>query len=77
MWTRTRWTTPVCRGRSSTRQSIRAKVVAGAFVIAGRGPAVAVAEVVDVDVAGVLHLRDVGGTVEVYLHLVWQGRPVP
>lgn len=53
------------------------KIVAGAFVIAGRGTAVAVAEVVDVDEDGVVHLRDVGGTIEANLHLVRQGKPVP
>ena len=52
------------------------KIVAGAFVVAGRGTAVAVAEVVDVAEDGVVHLRDVGGTVEGNLHLVRQGRPV-
>lgn len=48
------------------------KIVPGAFVVAGRGTAIAVAEVVDVGEDGVVHLRDVGGTVEENLHLVGQ-----
>ncbi len=52
------------------------QIVPGAFVIAGRDGAVAVAEVVDVGDDGVVHLRDIGGTVEANLHLVRQGRPV-
>lgn len=53
------------------------KIVPGAFVVAGRGTAIAVAEVVDVGEDGVVHLRDVQGTVEENLHLLQQGRPVP
>ena len=51
------------------------KIVPGVFVVAGRGTAIAVAEVVDVADDGVVHLRDVGGTVAENLHLV--GRPKP
>lgn len=54
-----------------------AKIVPGAFVVAGRGTAIAVAEVIDAGEDGVVHLRDVGGAVEENLHLVRQGKPVP
>lgn len=53
------------------------KIVPGAFVVAGRGTAIAVAEVIDVGEDGVVHLRDVEGTVEENLHLLQQGKPVP
>lgn len=46
------------------------RIVPGAYVIAGRGAAIAVAEVIDVGEDGVVHLRDVGGSVEENLHLV-------
>ncbi len=52
------------------------KIVPGAYVVAGRGTAIAVAEVVDVVDDGVVHLRDVGGTLEDNLHLLRQDRPV-
>ncbi len=52
------------------------KIVPGAFVIAGRGGAVAVAEVVDVGKDGVVHLRDVGGSLEENLYLVRQSGTV-
>lgn len=45
-------------------------IVPGAFVVAGRGSAVAVAEVVDVGEDGVVHLRDAGGSLEQNLHLL-------
>ncbi len=53
------------------------KIVPGAFVVAGRGTAIAVAEVVDVGEDGVVHLRDVEGTVEENLHLLQQRKAVP
>lgn len=37
------------------------KIVPGAYVVAGRGTAIAVAEVVDVDGNGVVHLRPLPG----------------
>lgn len=49
------------------------RIVPGAFVVAGRGSAVAVAEVVDVVE---VHLRDVGGSLEENLHLVRHRKPV-
>lgn len=52
------------------------KIVAGAFVVAGSGTAIAIAEVLDVGEDGVVHLRDVGGTVRENLHLVGQQRTV-
>lgn len=45
-----------------------ARVVPGAFVIAGRGSAVAVAEVVDVADDGVVHLRQLAGSVASSAH---------
>jgi hypothetical protein len=48
----------------------RSKIVPGAFVVAGRGSALAVAEVVDVDHDGVVHLRPLPGPVSKHLHLV-------
>ena len=51
------------------------KIVAGTFVVAGRGTAVAVAEVVDVDETGVVHLRPLPGSVRENLSLVGRGRP--
>lgn len=53
------------------------KIVPGAFVIAGRGSAIAVAEVIDVGADGVVHLRDVGGTIKENLHLVHREKTVP
>jgi hypothetical protein len=44
------------------------RVVPGAFVIAGRDTALAVAEVVDRDDDGVVHLRALPGTVKANLH---------
>lgn len=52
------------------------KIVPGAYVVAGRGTAIAVAEVVDVAEDGVVYLRDVGGGLEENLHLLRQDRPV-
>lgn len=40
-----------------------ARIVPGAFVIAGRGSAIAVAKVVDVNDDGVVHLRQLSGSV--------------
>lgn len=52
------------------------RIVAGAFVIAGHGTAVAVAEVVDVAADGVVHLRQVPGSITKNAHLLHgsQGR---
>ncbi len=52
------------------------RIVPGAFVIAGRGNAIAVAEIVDVGDDGVVHLRDVGGSVKDSLHLLPRRNPV-
>lgn len=46
------------------------RIVPGAFVVAGRGTAVAVAEVVDRDEDGVVHLRALLGTVARNAHLL-------
>ncbi len=46
------------------------KIVPGAYVVAGRGTALAVAEVVDVDEDGVVHLRPVPGPVARNAHLL-------
>lgn len=40
-----------------------ARIVPGAFVIAGRGSAIAVAEVVDLADDGVVHVRQLSGSV--------------
>ena len=45
-------------------------IVPGTFVVAGRGTAVAVAEVVDRDADGVVHLRALPGTVAEHAHLL-------
>lgn len=46
------------------------RIVPGAYVVAGRGSAVAVAEVVDRDDDGVVHLRAVPGPVADNAHLL-------
>ena len=46
------------------------KIIPGSYVVAGRGTAVAVAEVVDVDDDGVVHLRALPGKVKEHLHLI-------
>ena len=46
------------------------KILAGAYVIAGRGTAVAVAEVVDVGEDGVVHLRQLPGPISEHSHLL-------
>lgn len=50
------------------------RIVPGAFVVAGRGTAVAVAEVVDRDVDGVVHLRALPGPTSAHLHLLSDAR---
>jgi len=45
-----------------------ARIVPGAFVIAGRGSAIAVAKVVDVNDDGVVHLRQLSGSVASNAH---------
>ena len=50
--------------------SVAAKIVPGAYVVAGRGTAFAVAEVVDVDDEGVVHLRPLPGPVASHEHLL-------
>ena len=52
------------------RAQTPSKIVPGAFVVAGRGTAVAVAEVVDVDGEGVVHLRPLPGPVSSHAHLL-------
>lgn len=46
------------------------RIVPGAFVVAGRGTAIAVAEVVDVDAEGVVHLRALPGPISANVHLL-------
>jgi hypothetical protein len=46
------------------------RIVPGAFVIAGRGSAIAVAEVVDLDSEGVVHLRQLPGPISASAHLL-------
>ena len=46
------------------------RIVPGAYVVAGRGTAVAVAEVVDMDQEGVVHLRPLPGPVSAHVHLL-------
>ncbi len=46
------------------------RIVPGAFVVAGRGTAVAVAEVVDRGANGVVHLRALPGPPSAQLHLL-------
>lgn len=46
------------------------RIVAGAYVIAGRGNAIAVTEVVDVGSDGVVHLRQVPGPISTNAHLL-------
>jgi len=50
------------------------RIVPGAFVVAGRGTAVAVAEVVDRDAAGVVHLRALPGPASAHLPLLSNAR---
>jgi hypothetical protein len=45
-------------------------IVPGAYVVAGRGTAIAVAEVVDRDADGVVHLRMLPGPISASLHLL-------
>jgi hypothetical protein len=46
------------------------RIVAGAYVVAGRGTAVAVAEIVDVGEDDVVHLRPLPGPVSANAHLL-------
>lgn len=46
------------------------RIVPGAFVIAGRGTAIAVVEVVDRDEDGVVHLRMLPGPISANAHLL-------
>jgi hypothetical protein len=48
----------------------QSRILPGAFVVAGRGNAVAVAEVVDVGDDGVVHLRPLPGPVSRHAHLL-------
>lgn len=56
-------------GRAANPDAIRP----GRHVVAGRGTAVAVAEVVDRDEDGVVHLRPLPGPVADHLHLTSAG----
>jgi len=51
------------------------QIVPGAFVLAGRGTAVAVAEVVDRDSEGFVLLRALPGPATAHLHLLSDARP--
>jgi hypothetical protein len=46
------------------------KIVPGAYVIAGRGTSLAVAEVVDLDEDGVVHLRPLPGPLSAHENLL-------
>jgi len=46
------------------------RIVRGAYVIAGRGTSLAVAEVVDIDDDGVVHLRPLPGPLSAHQHLL-------
>ncbi len=46
------------------------KIVPGAYVVAGRGKALAVAEVVDIDEQGVVHLRALPGPLSAHQDLL-------
>lgn len=48
----------------------RERIVPGAYVVAGRGTAIAVAQVVDVADDGVVHLRPLPGPVGEHAHLL-------
>ena len=50
------------------------QIVPGAFVVAGRGSAVAVAEVVDVSTDGIVHLRPLPGPVSDHTGLLAHSR---
>jgi len=47
----------------ASRAAFPGRIVPGAFVVAGRGSAIAVSEVVDRDDDGVVHLRALPGSV--------------
>ena len=51
------------------------QIVPGTYVVAGRGTAVAVAEIVDRDDDGVVHLRALPGPVSRHTHLLARRRP--
>lgn len=55
---------------NADRAAFPDRIVPGAFVVAGRGSAVAVAEVVDRDRSGVVHLRALPGPVSRHAHLL-------
>lgn len=46
------------------------RIVAGGYVVAGRGAAVAVAEVIDISEDAVVHLRPLPGPVSASAHLL-------
>lgn len=49
------------------------KITPGSFVVAGHDEAVAVVEIVDVDEAGVVHVRQLPGPVRANLHRLSTG----
>jgi len=51
------------------------EIVPGAYVVAGRGSAVAIAQVVDVDASGVVHLRAIPGPIARNSHLLEKSLP--
>jgi hypothetical protein len=59
----------------ASRAAFPERIVPGAFVVAGRGTTVAVAEVVDRDDAGVVHLRAMPGSLADNAHLLVAGHP--
>jgi hypothetical protein len=50
--------------------SNRSRIVPGRYIVAGAGTAVAVAQVIDVDDDGLVHIRPVRGSVEANRHLL-------
>lgn len=52
------------------RAALPENIVPGAYVVAGRGGAVAVAQVVDRDESGLVHLRVIEGSIDRNAHLV-------
>jgi hypothetical protein len=50
------------------------RIIPGSFVVAGRGTAVAVAEVIDRGADGVVHLRALPGPATAHLNLVTDAR---
>jgi hypothetical protein len=52
------------------RALVPSRIVPGAYVLAGRGTSLAVAEVVDIDDDGIVHLRPLPGPLSAHEHLL-------